>query len=202
MESGEYKPGAGGITFQSPEMKAILENETRNGGLSESLGTKTNRLKTFYDLPDPALPVDRTQRFLDGAVSYTQNSETTTWYSYDGRGRVEWIVQDLGVLGITGMQTAIGATFKTRVYPGDSVNMEVYVKYSNFETNEVDILPTIVSYLESSFGLPATADGPLEIFDFMNAPEFASLAAWDDVNDNQPRAFLNYIVFDDKFQVQ
>jgi RHS repeat-associated protein len=101
-----------------------------------------------------------------------------------------------------GTQTAIGATFKANVYPGDKIKMEVYAKYANFEKNNLDILPTIVSYLESSFGLPTAPDGPLHIFDFMNEPWFASLPAWDDVFDDKPRAFLNYIVLDDNFQLQ
>jgi RHS repeat-associated protein len=101
-----------------------------------------------------------------------------------------------------GTQTAIGATFKANVYPGDKIKMEVFAKYANFEKNNLDILPTIVSYLESSFGLPTTPDGPIHIFDFMNDPWFASLPPWDDVTDDQPRAFLNYIVLDDNFQLQ
>ena len=34
-----------------------------------------------------------------GAVSYTQNAYVTTWYSYDERGRVEWMLQDITGLG-------------------------------------------------------------------------------------------------------
>ncbi|GAA3647299.1 RHS repeat-associated core domain-containing protein [Flavivirga jejuensis] len=39
-------------------------------------------------------------KFLAGNVAKTKNNNTTTWYSYDVYGRVEWIVQDITGLGI------------------------------------------------------------------------------------------------------
>ncbi len=40
------------------------------------------------------------QRFLTSNVSRTSNENTTTWYSYDIYGRVEWMVQDIAGLGV------------------------------------------------------------------------------------------------------
>jgi RHS repeat-associated protein len=70
---------------------------------------------TEYDLPDPEgleevlysggstePEFDRVQRFLAGNVSksYTKEPETsTTWYSYDIYGRVEWMVQFINGIG-------------------------------------------------------------------------------------------------------
>ncbi len=100
VESGAYTPDTGGMTFKSTAMDGILENKTRSGGLNFASGTKTDWIESYYDLPDPQIPVQRTQRFLHGAVSYTKNGAATTWYSYDDQGRVEWMVQDLGDLGV------------------------------------------------------------------------------------------------------
>lgn len=38
--------------------------------------------------------------FLGGNVAKTQNDQTTTYYSYDIYGRVQWVVQDIAGLGI------------------------------------------------------------------------------------------------------
>lgn len=73
------------------------------------------QLFTIYDIPDTqglhallyssvfGAPTEfRVQRFTAGSVSktYTKNPETTTtWYSYDIYGRVEWTVQFINGLG-------------------------------------------------------------------------------------------------------
>jgi RHS repeat-associated protein len=116
FESGEYVPGAGGIRFQSPEMEDKLENTTTDGGLADGTGTKQDRILTFYDEADPEfanleLPVERVQRFVQGAVSYTRKENTvTTWYSYDEQGRVEWLVQDIEGLGVKTVDYRYGPT--------------------------------------------------------------------------------------------
>ncbi|MBP2833281.1 hypothetical protein J8281_13890 [Aquimarina sp. U1-2] len=67
--------------------------------------------QTTYDLPDlsglkAAFGTDNrsnnytTQSFVAGNVSKTSNSNTTTWYSYDIYGRVQWIVQNIAGLGV------------------------------------------------------------------------------------------------------
>ena len=77
-------------------------------------GSRTEQLFTMYDEYDPSLSnyvhynlglnssTNYKQRFLSGRVSkvWTQNPKTTTtWYSYDVNGRVEWMVQHVEGLG-------------------------------------------------------------------------------------------------------
>ena len=66
--------------------------------------------ETVYDLEDTAglatvLDSDHSahygrQQFVAGNVAKTQNAQTTTWYSYDIYGRVEWLVQNIAGLGV------------------------------------------------------------------------------------------------------
>ena len=41
----------------------------------------------------------RTQKFINGAVTKTQNDQVTTWYSYNDQGHVAWMVQNIAGLG-------------------------------------------------------------------------------------------------------
>lgn len=78
-------------------------------------GTRKEQHFTLYDVPDTDLAATLAaggfgeavygyqQRFVAGNVSktYTQNpATTTTWYSYDAYGRVEWMIQNIEGLGI------------------------------------------------------------------------------------------------------
>lgn len=77
---------------------------------------RREQLFTVYDIPDteglweilypfgnpPSEPLKRRQRFVAGNVSKTYTKEpetTTTWYSYDIYGRVEWMVQFINGIG-------------------------------------------------------------------------------------------------------
>jgi RHS repeat-associated protein len=71
---------------------SVLEDKTHTGGLD--LGQCSERTYTWYDTPFAGGALGaRVQRFVLGAVSKTQNAASTTWYSYDEQGRVEWVVQ-------------------------------------------------------------------------------------------------------------
>lgn len=116
IESGEYTPVS--ITFKSEAMKNILENIQGGGGLPNE-GSWSDRTYTYYDLPatdlatslaELALPVQRTQRFVHGAVSASRNENVTTWYSYDERGRVEWMVQSIEGFGTKTIDYRYGPT--------------------------------------------------------------------------------------------
>jgi len=92
----------------------LVEDRTRTGGLVA--GKCTQRNQVWYDLPwdgttlkvdgtaDPAYKdqqlTGRTQEFVLGAVTKTQNDNVTTWYSYDELGRVTWVVQDIKGVGV------------------------------------------------------------------------------------------------------
>ncbi|HEY3405547.1 MAG TPA: hypothetical protein VGK59_19325 [Ohtaekwangia sp.] len=67
---------------------------------------KVDWVKTHYDYPDANFYAETgfpdpevagyseyVQNFLRGAVSWSENSNMTTWYSYDEMGRVTWMVQ-------------------------------------------------------------------------------------------------------------
>ncbi|MBQ0734997.1 RHS repeat domain-containing protein [Aquimarina celericrescens] len=68
-------------------------------------GIKKEQHKTTYDALSTsdtnALPANyRNPSFLAGNVAKTENDHTTTYYSYDIYGRVQWIVQNITGLGI------------------------------------------------------------------------------------------------------
>ncbi|MFM8913523.1 MAG: hypothetical protein ACKOE6_11515, partial [Flammeovirgaceae bacterium] len=121
IESGEFTVGANGILFNSPAMLSILENTLPDGGIPSGSGIKTDRMSVLYDEIDPAIPLGRVQRFVSGAVSRTQKpGVTTTWNSYDERGRVEWMVQDITNLGVK--------TLDYRYGPSGGVQEVIYQK--------------------------------------------------------------------------
>jgi RHS repeat-associated protein len=115
VESGEYTPSSGqGVVFenqlvaeQTPAANSVLnllEDRTPTGGLDVARCSQRNRV--WYDeafdasgaTPANAL-TGRTQEFIVGSVSKTQNDQATTWYSYDDQGLVTWVVQDIVGLG-------------------------------------------------------------------------------------------------------
>ncbi|WPU99896.1 RHS repeat-associated core domain-containing protein [Mucilaginibacter sp. cycad4] len=97
IESGEYLPGD--ITFAAAKTNlALLENTTATGGLTA--GSKTDWVRTHYDLPDNSHGQSGyVQDFVDGAVSWTENINSKTWYSYDQEGKVIWVIKWLNGLG-------------------------------------------------------------------------------------------------------
>lgn len=114
VESGEYVVPQGGISFGSDAMKAILQSQALNGGLPDSDNSKRDRVFTYYDEADAqlkALLANREQRFVAGAVSYSRKDNAiTSWYSYDERGRVEWMVQQIKDFGIKTLDYYYGPT--------------------------------------------------------------------------------------------
>ncbi|MFK7747823.1 MAG: RHS repeat domain-containing protein [Kordia sp.] len=67
--------------------------------------------------------------FLGGNIAKTQNDQTTTYYSYDIYGRVQWVVQDIAGLGI-----------KTIDYEYDPITSTINkVTYQKYDANELFI---------------------------------------------------------------
>jgi RHS repeat-associated protein len=139
FESGEYVVTATGIAFNSVAMKDILENTDTDGGLSEDAdeGEKRERVRTYYDEPDPAIPGSRSQRFVHGGVSYTKKDNTiTTWYSYDELGRVEWMVQDIKDLGVKTIDCRYGPTGQVQdVIYQKGVPAEQFVHFYEYDAD-------------------------------------------------------------------
>jgi hypothetical protein len=84
VESGEYIGTA--LTF------ATLNP---NGSQTDyALADKKDWVRTNYDFAASPAPVDGyVQEYVRGAVSWTENANTKTWYSYDEMGRVVWMAQ-------------------------------------------------------------------------------------------------------------
>lgn len=117
LESGEYQlPNTISNTASlrdqltahfGASLITMLEDKTRQGGLYTN-GTCTPcgqvastwyDTETDYQAADAATLGTRKQRFLIGATAKTQNINSSSWYSYDEQGNVEWIVQSLTSLG-------------------------------------------------------------------------------------------------------
>ncbi len=107
IESGVYQPLVPKI-YPQPNP---FETMDPDAPLPTGLGiVKYEQQFTTYDEPDEdgLSSVIATiymgdfpkQRFTAGNVSKTSNENTTTWYSYDVYGRVEWMVQDIKDLGV------------------------------------------------------------------------------------------------------
>jgi len=111
IESGEYAlSGSSGIVFGSSEMQDILENTNADGGLADDPdhGTKTFNVRIYYDEPDDSLS-GRTQHFVRGAISHVKKEGVVdTWYSYDEKGRIEWLLQDIKGLGLKSLDYRFG----------------------------------------------------------------------------------------------
>jgi RHS repeat-associated protein len=118
VESGEYTQAATagqGLVFEdmltatpaanSVLQESLLEERVLAGGTlstgSLELARCAQRQQVWYDRPqaDAALG-SRQQDFVLSAVAKTSNGQTTTWYSYDDRGQLTWLVQQAPVVGI------------------------------------------------------------------------------------------------------
>ncbi|GAA0189787.1 hypothetical protein GCM10009122_50540 [Fulvivirga kasyanovii] len=101
VESGEaYNSNfnASNIQFKSSGMYSTLE-ATGLESLYDNAGSMQRKdwVRTYYDLPDnnfnSATGLTHKQDFVAGAVSWTENANIKTWYSYDEQGRVTWMGQ-------------------------------------------------------------------------------------------------------------
>lgn len=97
VESGEFSSATIGFA----DVKAnydLIENTNADGGLIG--GTKTDWSRMHYDLIDNAHGLSNyEQDFVENNVSWTENANYKTWYSYDEQGRVVWIIKQLAGLG-------------------------------------------------------------------------------------------------------
>jgi RHS repeat-associated protein len=97
----------------------------------------------------------------------------------------------------------VGAGMMLWVHPGDVIKAEVFVKYADFDSEDKNIVAGLAGFLTTSFGLPPGAPIDMQsIFKVVEEPGFALLPAWSKLQDDQPRAFLNYLLFDNNFELQ
>lgn len=99
VESGEYTP---------PDLSQYYFNQVRfNATKLESFGnawmgtgTTIDWIKTHYDFPAASsdhpgfsFPTGYAQKFLRGGVSWTENKNMQTFYSYNEKGQVTWMIR-------------------------------------------------------------------------------------------------------------
>ncbi|NQX37567.1 RHS repeat-associated core domain-containing protein [Pedobacter steynii] len=98
IESGEYLPGS--ISFESAKTNyALLENTDSEGGLGG--GVKKDWTRIHYDSSDSSHGLTAYQQnFVENSVSWTENSVSKTWYSYDEQSRVTWLIKQINGLGV------------------------------------------------------------------------------------------------------
>ena len=107
VESGEYViPNGTAAVFAGLSTNTTLLDGTNATTSNLTVGTKQSQVNTNYDLPDPNPAYSATLTgyvqdagFLKGAVSYTSNANSSTWYNYDDHGRVTWTVKSISGLG-------------------------------------------------------------------------------------------------------
>ncbi|MBB6499355.1 RHS repeat domain-containing protein [Pedobacter cryoconitis] len=97
VESGEYLPGD--ITFENAKInQALIENINPDGGLTN--GIKKDWVRVHYDQADNSHGQSGyVQDYLDGVISWTENSNAKTWYSYNEQGKLTWVVKYVNGLG-------------------------------------------------------------------------------------------------------
>lgn len=121
VESGEYRgnnlsfAAMTSTGFASSAMAGLLEKsyeqiKDEDTALPTAeqvwvVGDLADWVRTHYDEPATGIPnLDGTefeQEFVRGAVSWTENSNIRTWYSYDEMGRLAWMAQKPAALGRT-----------------------------------------------------------------------------------------------------
>lgn len=93
----------------------------------------------------------------------------------------------------------IGLSKSLRVLPGDTINAEVYAKYLSPTTTSTNVAAQIFAAMASSFGVAATSVGDgATLYETLNTLNDAGLLVTmgEGVDENQPKAYLNYILFD------
>ena len=108
IESGEYtESGSGHNIFEphttlsaaSNSVLNIVDDRGYTASAHESMVAYVSTI--HYDLPDPNFGTEANatfytiQEFTMGQISYTENDEVKTWYSYDEMGRTTWMVQKI-----------------------------------------------------------------------------------------------------------
>jgi hypothetical protein len=96
VESGEYK----GTAYSFNQLAALKNTLEYDQQVSFNTSEVTDWVKTHYDDPDPNFASltglstqTYSQNYVRNAVSYTENANITTWYSYNELGRVVWMAQ-------------------------------------------------------------------------------------------------------------
>ncbi|PSR52014.1 hypothetical protein AHMF7605_29125 [Adhaeribacter arboris] len=96
----------------------------------------------------------------------------------------------------------IGLAKSLQVMPGDTINMEVYAKYFTPTSKSTNVQRFIVAAISSAFGLSASTIGEAGMaYQSLTALHGAGLLLHSDEETDKaaPKAYLNYILFDQDF---
>jgi RHS repeat-associated protein len=96
----------------------------------------------------------------------------------------------------------IGGGTMVWVHPGDTVKAEVYVKYARMEREKNKRQLLALASLAKGLTPLANATELKKAFQIFSDRSFRALPAWGKLNDAQPPAFLNGLVFDKDMKLQ
>lgn len=105
-------------------------------------------------------------------------------------------------LSAAGDREIIGLAKSLRVMPGDKINMEVYAKYFTPSSVGTDVSTLMLTAISSAFGVSA-GGGEGSIYQSFSALDQAGLLVHNGkgVDEGAPKAYLNYILFDENYRV-
>ena len=103
IESGEWASEDETFNFQT-DLNDYLEEyydskkDRLTGWMGGLSGQSSEWTQTNYDIPDDLLVQetglsDKIQANTANAISYTENQSCKTWFSYDERGRITWVIR-------------------------------------------------------------------------------------------------------------
>lgn len=101
-----------------------------------------------------------------------------------------------------GQADIVGLSKSLKVLPGDMINAEVYARYLSPTNTNTTVAAQIFAAITSSFGVSATSTGEASIlYQSLSTMNTANLllTAGPGVDESVPKAYLNYILFDDNF---
>ena len=141
-ESGEWQPSSAqniSISMLREDAWDLLERE--EAYLPE--GSTVDVVKTYYDGQAPeAAPGKGKGNFLMGKVSYSEKLDegeekvSRTWYSYDERGRVVWMVQTIaGLPGAKTVDYRYGPAGNVRVVAYQQDQSDAFYHYYEYDAD-------------------------------------------------------------------
>ncbi|MEM9337618.1 MAG: RHS repeat-associated core domain-containing protein [Bacteroidota bacterium] len=95
----------------------------------------------------------------------------------------------------------IGAGQTLSVFTGDTIRAKVYAKYEDFNNSSNTALPLLADYLSTTFRETLPLEGANNVFGAIDQPSFLSMATVGTFNDQQPRMYLNYMLFSHDFEL-
>ena len=101
--------------------------------------------------------------------------------------------------GMDSPKSPVGLGKMLQVHPGDQIRAGVFAKYAHFNQNNQARITGLAGYLATAFGGATTVVEGVNIFAGLEQGTSPVFAAWNRLNEQQPRAFLSYILYDRNF---